>query len=132
MIYCCNGKYQADRILHLSNFQNLHKRYLEILNKCPNCNAKIAVLSETRLTDNHQLIQRFKNHKADNKIQESLKELAYEYHLVKAGTRATMNWRYSKITEIRNKKNKIIEIRHRTVDFNDTKELISTIDLRTK
>lgn len=130
MIHCCNGLYRPDRVLHLCNNQGWHKRRVEILNECPNCGAKIAVLYETRLADNYKSSQRYKNHKADQVLEKSMNELWYEYHQSKYGTKNNVFWKYGENKEIHDTKGNLIEIRQRAVNFNGSKELIGVVHIK--
>lgn len=127
LIHCkkCNSKNSVTEVQELEDIENFTNRIL-IIGVCRNCNKDIAMLVETRKSDNKPFIDSYHDIEAIKVIKREKKRLKNK--VVEADTRY-YKWIYGKNVEIKNKNGKVVQIRQYACDYRTNKrKLIKTIN----
>ena len=95
MIYCCGEEHWADSIRLLFDNNIYENRKIEILNCCPKCGKKKAVLTQWRIKDGKLVKITSKKGNIDSFIKKYAKEPWEEgLKTPKVGTMSNMGWVY--------------------------------------
>lgn len=120
----CNTKSNVTEIQELKDIEEFTDRLL-IIGQCRCCNKQIAMLVETRISDQKTFIDKFHDKKAIEVINREKKRLKNK--TVESDTKF-YKWVYGKNVEIKNKKGQVVQVRQYACDFRSgEKQLTKTL-----
>lgn len=127
LIHCkkCNSKNSVTEVQELEDIEGFTDRIL-ITGICRVCEKEIAMLVETRKTDNKPFFDSYHDIEAVKVIKREKKRIKNK--IIEADTKY-FKWIYGKNIEIKNRSGKTVQIRQYACDYRSNKrKLIKTIN----
>lgn len=127
MIVHCNMRLRSDEILFLYDNDKYIRRKLYFVNECPECKKPLAMLVQTRISDNHKFKTLYKKEAALKAFDKYLQETNYKSTDVPRTSGETFGLCYGEYTEQR-QNGKVVKIKEKAKDFFGNTKVLKIIN----
>ena len=127
MIVHCNMRLRSDEILFLYDNDKYIRRKLYFVNECPVCQKPLAMLVQTRISDNKKFKTLYKKEAALKAFEKYLQETNYKSTDVPKTSGETFGLCYGEYTEQR-RNGKVVKIKEKAKDFFGNTKVLKVIN----
>lgn len=127
MIVHCNMRLRSDEILFLYDNDKYIRRKLYFVNECPVCQKPLAMLVQTRISDNKKFKTLYKKEAALKAFEKYLQETNYKSTDVPKTSGETFGLCYGEYTEQR-RNGKVVKIKEKAKDFFGNAKVLKVIN----
>lgn len=127
MIIHCNMRLRSDEILFLYDNDKYIRRKLYFVNECPVCQKPLAMLVQTRISDNKKFKTMYKKEAALKAFEKYLQETNYKSTDVPKISGETFGLCYGEYTEQR-RNGKVVKIKEKAKDFFGNAKVLKVIN----
>lgn len=127
MIIHCNMRLRSDEILFLYDNDKYIRRKLYFVNECPVCQKPLAMLVQTRISDNQKFKTLYKKEAALKAFDKYLQETNYKSTDVHRTSGETFGLCYGEYTEQR-RNGKVVKIKEKAKDFFGNAKVLKVIN----